>query len=143
MEDRPFSEIASLPRLDEASLEIEWEMDRYDGPLNGLLSDEGVSYWFEYHCHLPDGERCYRLYRLSADDRRLLNLWRSGEAIFQRAVRAVTVVPNYRESAEFKAFMAKWQPFLDGFPEFDTRTPDAWCASGVNQGFYAIHVYAR
>lgn len=142
-DERPFEEIASLPRLDENSLSIEWQLDCYDGPLSGLLAQGDNRFWFEYHSDDPESYRRYSLYRLSPADYQYLLLWRIGEDIFQNDVEPLTREPNYHDSEEFKAFLEKWRLFLDSFPKFEARTPDAWCSSGSNQSFYAFRVIRR
>lgn len=140
MEEKDFSEISSLPKLDETSMTIDWHLDLFDGPLNGLITKDKEKYWFEYHCPDPEGYRCYRLYRLSSSDIEYLKLWKLGEEIFQKDVRSVTKAPDYRETSDYQDFVDKWKPFHEAFLKFENRKPDAWCCSGSNGAFYAITV---
>lgn len=139
--ERSVADLASLPRRDESGLQLRWFLDRYDGPLNGWVTHGEDHFWFEYHCDDSENYRCYRLYRLSECDQRLLHLWKLGETIFQQDVRAVTQGEGYRETREYQAFMARWRAFLNELPKFEQqREPEAWFVAGSNPSFHAITV---
>jgi len=136
-------DLSTLSRLDERTVKLEWSMDWWDGPLNGLAVVDGEKRWFEYHSDDDDAiEFHYVLYPLSPADLCRAEAWRAVNEEWQVAWRERYSRIEHAWSDEAKQFGEDWKKALPKFESPISEPPIGWFSSGRNNAFYAIRVTA-
>jgi len=141
-EDRPLSQLAKYPQIDERLVKICWHKDWWDGPVDGCIVYGGARYWFSFWCDTdaPRNPYYYFIYPLSDQESAIADAWSKKNEEFAKKWRPLANDPAMKDSEEVKAVGTKWRVHFETLPDFTQREPVGWFCSGSNSSFYAVEV---
>ena len=135
------TDLASLPKLDELKVHLQWSKDWWDGPMNGVATYDGLRCWFEFHSMDEEGLiYFYLLHPLSPEEQRIVEEWHSANEKWRLVWMERYTTDNRYSNPECKAFAADWRREVPELRLPALDRPLGWFSSGRNSSFYGVQI---
>jgi len=124
-------DLKSLPQWNGRDVTLLWHSVWCDGPIRGMISYKGVSYWFDACADDEEGICTFYLVFPVTDAET------AQSAAWTEARKAFNALPMEPQQQRHQAALD-----LDkSTPDLSNREPIAWFSSGHNRSFDAIQVF--